>query len=497
VAYYKTARLLENWEQAFGADSFRKAMKGWFETYKFRHVQPEDFHGYMQAHMRAHPGIDMTTSMSLPGLLPNQQRLAGTKILSPFSPQGFRAYLKQPSKHAWLVTPVFGLNKYDKFMPGLLVTNYLLPPSKWRVLAIPLYGTGSKQLNGLARLSFTHYPDRGPQRIEFFTAGETFSNRDFTDDKDRRFTARFYKFVPGVDILFRNRDPRSHLRRSIQWKSYFIGEQPFRISLDSVFTPTDTTLELTTRKQSFQYAIQQLSFRVENDRALYPYSFGFSVQHSSYFTRLQLEANYFFNYPPSGGLQVRLFAGKLVYDRERTVYPYGFNPQRYFLNMSGAGGDEDYTYSNYFVGRNEFEGFASQQIMIRDGAFKMRTPLLASPVGQSDDWLAAVNFNTTIPEKINPLALLPFKIPLHLFLDIGTHAGAWQAGTETDRFLFDAGLHLPLLKNTINLYFPLLYSKEFVDYSKSIYPKNRFFKTMTFSIDLQNLSYLVKNQRIF
>jgi hypothetical protein len=81
------------------------------------------------------------------------------------------------------------------------------------------------------------------------------------------------------------------------------------------------------------------------------------------------------------------------------------------LNLSGANGYEDYTYSNYFIGRNEFEGFASQQTMIRDGAFKVRTDLLSDKVGKTDRWLVATNFTTDIPKNINPLQLLPIKIP--------------------------------------------------------------------------------------
>ena len=112
--------------------------------------------------------------------------------------------------------------------------------------------------------------------------------------------------------------------------------------------------------------------------------------------------------------------------------------------MTGAKGYEDYTYSDYFVGRNRFEGVESQQIMIRDGGFKVRTDLLADKIGKTDDWLMALNFNSSVPQSINPLAVLPVKIPLRVFLDVGTYAGPWKKGSADDRFLFDAGLHIPL-----------------------------------------------------
>ena len=73
----------------------------------------------------------------------------------------------------------------------------------------------------------------------------------------------------------------------------------------------------------------------------------------------------------------------------------------------------------------------------------------------------AANFNTTVPDRLNPLSILPIKIPLRLFADIGTYAEAWKRNSEADRFLFDAGLHIPLLGETINIYFPVIYSSVF------------------------------------
>jgi len=167
-----------------------------------------------------------------------------------------------------------------------------------------------------------------------------------------------------------------------------------------------------------------------------------------------------------------------------------FETDRYHLNMTGANGYEDYTYSDYFIGRNEFNGFVSQQIMVRDGAFKVRTDLLADKVAKTDDWLIAANLSTTIPPAINPLELLPFKIPLKFFVDIGTYAEAWKQGSDADRFLYDVGLHIPLLKETINIYIPLLYSKVYKDYIQSTsLKKERFWKKISFSIDISNFSF--------
>ena len=199
---------------------------------------------------------------------------------------------------------------------------------------------------------------------------------------------------------------------------------------------------------------------------MYPYRGELKIEQGKDFIRAAFTGNYFFNYAKEGGLNVSFFAGKFFYTGSKT-FTKQFETDRYHLNMTGPNGYEDYTYSDYFIGRNKFEGTASQQIMVRDGGFKVRTELLADKIGKTDDWLMAVNFSTTIPSNINPLNVLPFKIPLKIFADIGTYAEAWEKNSTEDRFLFDAGLHIPLFKETINIYIPLFYSNVYKDYIKS------------------------------
>jgi len=156
------------------------------------------------------------------------------------------------------------------------------------------------------------------------------------------------------------------------------------------------------------------------------------------------------------------------------------------LNLSGPKGYEDYTYSDYFVGRGEFEGWRNQQIMERDGFFKVRTDYLGSKIGKTDDWLMALNLNVDCP-----------GFPaIKAFTDIGTYAEAWKDNPATGRFLFDAGLQLSLFNNAVNIYFPILNSKVFIDYNQSILTEKIFSKSISFSINLQNLHFNKLNRDI-
>src|SRR5690606_25908892 len=89
-----------------------------------------------------------------------------------------------------------------------------------------------------------------------------------------------------------------------------------------------------------------------------------------------------------------------------------------------------------------------------------------------------------------PLKVLPVKIPLKLFLDIGTYAEAWGPGSRdrnTARFLYDAGVQLSFFREAVNIYVPLLYSKEYRDYFNSTLGEKKFWKIITFSVRLDAL----------
>ncbi len=481
VAYTKAGDWMQLVEDRLGKERFRQMMQEYFAQWKFRHPYPEDFRSIARNYLR---NDSLFALLEQRGPLPNQLH-EGFSIVSPFKKNSIKNYLRQPTRNALLLSPMIGANKYDRFMIGGLITNYKLPPSNFQFLLSPLYATGTKELVGLGKINYSLYPGGFLRRAEVFLNASRFSMDEFTDTAGNRISMQFSKLVPGLRFTFREKNERSTARKFLQWKTFLINEEWLSIRPDTLFNGTDTALilrYLTPREDRY---VNRLQFVYENSRALYPFSVELRVDQAKDFVRPTLNLNYFFNYPKEGGLQLRLFAGKFIYLEEKTLTRQ-FQTERYHLNMTGPNGYEDYTYSNYFYGRNEFEGAASQQIMIQDGGFKVRTDLLASKIGKTDDWLAAINLSTSIPDKINPLRVLPIKIPLRVFADIGTYAEAWKRNADADRFLFDAGLHLPLVRGMVNVYIPIIYNKVYGDYFKSTIPKNRFLKTISFSINLYN-----------
>ena len=472
TAYYKSGLWMKKLEEYLGKSLFDSCMHEYYNRWKFKHPYPEDFKKVIEE--VSNNNVDTIFSLlNKKGNLqkPQQKKL---KIASFFN-------FKNTDKYNYVfLSPAVGYNFYDKLMIGGVIHNYTLPEPRFHFFAAPMYATGSKTFTGIARAGFNFLSYGFIRKAELSISGAKFTVDEFTDSTTTKNYMGFTKLAPSIKFIFKNKNITSAVTKYVQWKTYFIEETDLSFSKDTV-----TQIETISYPKTKRY-LNQLTLGFENNRVLYPYSGKLVAEQGKGFLRFAFDANYFFNFAKGGGMNVRLFGGKFIYLGDKTFLKQ-FETDRYHLNMTGANGYEDYTYSNYFIGRNEFEKAPSQQIMIRDGGFKVRTDLLSSKIGKTDDWLAALNLKTDFPKQFNPLQVLPFEIPLKLFLDIGAYAEAWKKYANTGKFIYDAGFQLSLFKETVNIYVPVLYSKVYSDYIKSTTPKNkRFWQNISFSIDIQN-----------
>jgi hypothetical protein len=481
VVYHKTAEWVRLLESESGEDIFKRQMHSYFDQWKFKHPQPEDFKAIFQS---ANKTEEIFSLLKTKGILPNNN-LNGFKVVNPFVKGSIKNYLQNPTKNILLISPIAGVNAYDKFIIGGLISNYKLPPNNFQFFVAPMYGTASKKPTGLGKLNYTIASYGAIRKTDIFLNAARFSMNEFVDSFGKKYSTQFNKIVPGIRLTFKEKNPRSSIRKYIQWKTFIIDEDNFRFGTDTVIINSDTSYRQRISLIKNNYQVNQLQLVYQNIRALYPFKYQLSIEQINELIRPTLTINYFFNYPKSEGLSVRLFAGKIFYVNGRTESK-SFKYDRYAFNMTGPNGYEDYTYSNFFLGRNKFEGAASQQIAMRDGGFKFRTDLLSPEVGKTDDWLVALNLSSSISNKINPLSVLPIKIPLKVYADIGTYAEAWNKNSSDDRFIFDAGLQLSVLNYFVNIYVPIIHNKIFKEYYKSYLSEKRFLKSISFTLNFYN-----------
>ena len=468
IAYAKTGQWMKNLEESLGRDLLDSCMREYYRQWQFKHPYPKDFQNLVESNTDK----DLTQHF---GAL-DQKGPAGAQIrkIKPV----FLFSLRKADKFNYLnILPAAGYNKYDGFMIGAILHNYNLPSAPLQFIAVPMYATGSKKFNGIGSISYSWFPDNRFQRIQLGISGGSFSTLKGLDSNRNEVFGGFNKIVPSLRITFKNTEARSTLEKWIEWKTFLIGERGFDYmrSADSMFYPTEGRVQ--------NRYLNQLVFNISDYRVLYPFDVQLQLQQGAGFYRTNLIANYFYNYAGGGGMQVRFFAAKFGYIGARTVSKE-FETTVYQPKLTAVRGNEDYTYSNYFMGRNESEYFLSQQIMLRDGGLKLRTDLFQGLQGRSDNWVSSLNLNTTLPQK-----LFPVKLPLRIFFDIGTYAEAWKKDAATSRFLYVGGIQLSMFKNLLNIYAPLIYSSEFRDNLKTVPGENKFFQRLSFSIDLHRFDW--------
>jgi hypothetical protein len=471
IVYLKAGIWMKKLEEYLGKEKFDQAMKAYYNEWKFKHPQPEDFKTSIE---KSSGGSieELWKQLFTTGPLtkPEKKNLKLTGFYN----------LRNTDKYNYIsLAPGIGYNRYDGLMLGAMIHNYQLPFPNFRFAIVPLVGITSASFKGIGTVSYHLYKKGKISEIAFGLNGARFSINDGVDSNKNKVFSNFYKFVPSVRIYLNNKSTLSTKKQWFDLRSFLITEQGFNY----VYDHTDSNYFPEKGAKQSRY-INQLTFATEDDRKLYPYRYEIQIQQGKEFYRASATLNYFFNYQNKGGLKMRVTAIKFGYIDGKTPLKEA-NTYVYQPKLTAVRGNEDYTYSNAFIGRNEFEGLSSQQIIERDGNLKLRTDLFQNLQGRSDDWIASINLSTTIPRKLLPF---PIELPIKIFADAGTYADAWKKNTAVTRFLYVAGLEISIFKDFINIYAPLVYSKEFGNSLKTVPEENKFTRRISFSINVQNLS---------
>ncbi len=176
------------------------------------------------------------------------------------------------------------------------------------------------------------------------------------------------------------------------------------------------------------YYLNNFSYKLKNARAINPFYINLQVEQGNRFMKSWLEALYHFSYERNAkAAQIRIFAGKFIYQENASAL-FGFT----------MNGNNDYAYDNIYLGRNDTRVFFNQQFYSKDGSFKNLT--LTS---NAMNWLLAGNL--FIPA--------PGKIPFALYSDIGKA----DASAKID---YDWGIALVVVRNLFEIYAPVQQSAD-------------------------------------
>ena len=328
--------------------------------------------------------------------------------------------VENPTRTQLFFTPVGGWNNYDKTLVGFAFYNHFLPFKKFEFELVPMFGTGSLQFAGIGRMGYTFYVKQGKlHNINLSMGGRRFSY-DLIPE-----VLNYNKAQPSLTFDFRKKNPRSWVEKQLAFRTILIWQDYRQFNFE---------------KREYQnvvarYYVNEAAFTLNDNRIINPYGFNFAVQQSSDFVRTFGEFNYKLTYNnEKKGFFIRMFAGGFIWNN--TVS--GVIPDSRFRMNFGTGTGQfqkDFLFDEYFFGRNETEIFSSQQVVVKEGGFR-----LLNNFGQTNAWIAALNLSTT----------LPGKIPIRPVTSIGMY------GENGFNIAYELGIAVVILPDIFEIYFPLV-----------------------------------------
>ncbi len=360
------------------------------------------------------------------------------------------------------VTPFFGINLTDGFMPGLAFTSGLFPQNKFKFVVAPMYGATSKKLRGHTTLRYVG--EMKGNLFDKYLLSFGFDNFGYNIDTHYLYRDHYVKWSPSFALRF-SPDKSSPL---VQWLKYRF------VHIDQYYgTGIDFDDKLYVEDQR-SYGVHELSYQLRSDFVLRPYEFIANVQSGEEFLRVNLNfKQHFRGKTKNHGVWIHGYGGWLpVYDLPTANVQFTING----ISSNGFY-SKDYMYDEWLGGRNAESGRFSRQVFIKDAGLKT-----LSTIGIGDQWMLGAGFS----------AALPFRY-IHFYMDAAYYE---SAVTEKTAFSYSGGAAIVLFKDVIEIYLPFLESKDIRE-SLTYDVKDQWYERISFqaNIKLANpLNFIDKEQ---
>lgn len=359
------------------------------------------------------------------------------------------------------VTPLFGYNLADGFMPGIALTSGLFPQNKLKWIAAPMYGLESKKFRGFATLRYTSEINKGP--FDRFVLSLGLDDFGYNLDTHYLFRDAYFKWEPTLAL--RSNPSDKHPRLTSWWKYRFVHiRQDYGrgINFEEGIYAEDQR----------SYGVHELMYEMRSDDVLRPFEGQANVQAGKGFVRINLlYKQHFVGKNKHRGTWIRGFAGWLpVYDQPDANVAFTFNgiaSNGYF--------SKDYMFDQWLGGRNAESGFFAHQAFERDAHLKT-----LSTVGIGEDWMIAAGVSQAFPFRF-----------LHFYMDATLFNSAVESKTQ---FSYSGGAAIVLWKDVFEIYLPLLESKDILQ-SASYDVRDVWYERVSFKANIKFLNPLNRIDR--
>lgn len=338
--------------------------------------------------------------------------------------------LERNDRRSVYYSPAVAWNGHDGFQAGLVLHNYSFPSKRTEWVVAPLYGFGSERIGGAARIE--HHSDRMHSRLfQNITLG--LSGRMASTYHDTDMTSWFRKLSPYITFDLKQNPLVKPWKHAIDLRSVIIW---------TGYTTSDTNVYNTTQPYG------EIRYRARSTSTLFPATISPLFTFGKDFSRLSLDVHQGFTYnKKKDQFRIHAFAGAFI-SKQSSFYSNGLNAWQL------SWGAQDLMYDHAYLERGAVNGVTGAQFVKQQGAFK--TPFAQ---GGSDSWIGALNAELD----------LPLPIPISLFASVGivpTTTITQEATTEGTATYYEAGIGVQLMRDVVEVWFPLVVSKQIQDEEK-------------------------------
>ena len=306
--------------------------------------------------------------------------------------------LEDPSSHQIFFDPSLMYNYYDGWMPTVTFDNQGFLQKNFTYMLSPAYGIKSRSWTGWFHLKYRKYFSNSP--IHGYLLGMNGALFHYKQ------ALKYRKFSPYAVLYFRRRNLRSVRFRSLALSYTWVKRDP-----DSIDREHD------------RYSVWSLDYNYYNPDVIRNRRYHFGIEAERRFVKVHSEFRYRYLMKNKRHWDVRLFAGYFPYNATRSDY---FN--------FGVNRPNDYLFRYRYYGRSETTGFFSRQFIMNDAGF-----IAEMPVSYANRWLLAGNY----------------RISVWKWIELYSNTALVKNRSFPVHFFHDEGLHLNLVDDYLELYFPV------------------------------------------
>jgi hypothetical protein len=332
--------------------------------------------------------------------------------------------IENPFYNQIFYVPSIEYNLYNGISFGLRINNRSILNKPFIFDLNPEFSTNTGKILGSTNVQINQFIRDGRLFNIRYSLGASMSN--YAPD------ALFTRINPNILFSFRDENFRQNKKEYIQLSQLHINREKTAFAIDN---------------NTENYSVFNAKyFNIQSEMTKH-YSLNTDLQLSSAFGKISGEIEYRKLFEDNRRINLRFYFGTFMYKSTNSDF-FSFGIDR----------PTDYLFNYNFIGRSESSGIFSQQFVLAEGGFKSKFN-----TRYANQWITAINGSFNIWNWIE------------VYGDIGL----FKNKLSNPKFIYDSGIHLNLVPDYFELFFPVYSSNGFELKQDNYNQKIRFVVTLS------------------